>query len=123
MEMGNCFANEEMNSNLWKQTYCVEKDLEQNLATINDCQYLLNKCESNRFWAGIMTILVASMWVLAIVALWILALDQDDVSTRNAYFGIAAVSTFGGFIAFVAAMIWSFSSLPIGQQYVTLGSM
>jgi len=119
--MGGCFTNEEVdNCCLWKETYCVEKDLEQNLTTINDCQYLLTKCKSNRFWAGIMAVILSAMWMLAVISLWILAIDQQTTSARDAYIGIAAVSTFGGLIAFVAVCIWSFGSLPNGQQYVQI---
>ena len=119
--MGSCFSNEKVGCTLWKNTYCVEKDLEQNLTTINDCQYLLNKCDSSRFWAGIMLIIVGLMWLLSIVALWVLAFDQSDLGKRDAYVGVAAVSTFGGLIAFIASMVWSFTPLPNGQQYVQMG--
>lgn len=102
---------------MWRQ----EQDLNLNVTSINDAQYLLNKCESDRFWAGIMTMLLMLMWLLAIVCLWILTIDINNTNVRNSYIGVATLATFGGLIAFVASMVWAYSKMPPGQKYVQLG--
>lgn len=83
---------------------------------ISDSEYILSKSESNRYWVGVILIIFMLMWLLSIVSLWVLAIDQESTS----YIAIAGISTLGGLSSVIIGFVWSFKELPSSKQYVEI---